>query len=86
MIQMTHEKLELSQWMDSAFHGAVPAPVSELLETRNTRVAVLEEMMTQMEPEMRKAVECLHEAQVAETALQYQVLQSVFERHLANHP
>ncbi|MGE0492344.1 MAG: hypothetical protein AB7S38_24235 [Vulcanimicrobiota bacterium] len=85
-MQMTREKLDLNQWVESAFRGEVPAAVRELVDRRNTRINVLEEMMTQMEPELRKAVECLHEAQQAETALQYQVLQSVFERHLANHP
>lgn len=80
------EKINLKVWAEQAFRNDIPTQVRELLERRQTSANVLEEMMTQWDPQTRKAVESLYDLHRQDTALIYAVVQKLFERHLEDHP
>lgn len=76
----------LQQWVEKAFRGAAPSRITHMVNSQSKMENVMEEMLTQLPPETRAAMEKLYEMHEAETALMYAVIEELFLRHLTDHP
>lgn len=83
---MTQEtSIDLNAWLERAFQGNIPGPISEKLETHRADQNSFEELMTQLPTETRPVVEQLYSLHRADHDMFLMILENLFLRHLENH-
>lgn len=83
---MIQEGFNLEQWLMEAFQGEIPEVIQSGLKESQVGANTVEEMMTQVSPDTRAALERLYELHRSETALMFTVMRELFLRHLEHHP
>jgi hypothetical protein len=85
MNSMTESETDLGTWLQTAFRGNLPEEVQQALKHRDTMENTFVEMMTEWRPEMKEAMQHLHQLHKADTEMTYVVIKNLFLRHLEGH-